>query len=58
VFDAFYRVDDALTRRTQGTGLGLYLVKAVIEAHAGRVWVESEPGSGTAFSFSLPRDEE
>jgi signal transduction histidine kinase len=56
VFDAFYRVDDALTRRTQGTGLGLYLVKAVIEAHGGHVWVESEPGRGAVFSLSLPRD--
>jgi signal transduction histidine kinase len=56
IFDAFYRVDDASTRRTQGTGLGLYLVKAVIESHGGQIWVESEPGQGTAFSFSLPRD--
>jgi signal transduction histidine kinase len=56
IFDAFYRVDDASTRRTQGTGLGLYLVKAVIESHGGQIWVESEPGQGTAFSFSLPRE--
>jgi signal transduction histidine kinase len=55
VFDAFYRVDDAPTRRTQGTGLGLYLAKAVVEAHDGRIWVESEPGQGAAFSFSLPK---
>ncbi len=55
VFDAFYRVDDAPTRRTQGTGLGLYLAKAVVEAHGGHIWVESEPGQGAAFSFSLPR---
>jgi len=55
IFDAFYRVDDASTRRTQGTGLGLYLVKAVVESHGGQIWVESEPGQGTAFSFSLPR---
>jgi signal transduction histidine kinase len=57
VFDAFYRVDDAPTRRTQGTGLGLYLVKAVVEAHGGHVWVESEPSHGAAFSFSLPRND-
>ncbi len=56
IFGPFYRIDDALTRRTQGTGLGLYLVKAVIEAHDGQVWVESEPGQGATFSFSLPRD--
>lgn len=55
VFDAFYRVDDAPTRRTQGTGLGLYLAKAVVEAHGGQIWVESEPGRGAVFSFSLPR---
>jgi signal transduction histidine kinase len=55
VFDAFYRVDDAPTRRTQGTGLGLYLAKAVVEAHGGQIWVESEPGHGAVFSFSLPR---
>jgi signal transduction histidine kinase len=56
VFDAFYRVDDAPTRRTQGTGLGLYLAKAVIEAHGGNIWVESEPGQGAAFGFNLPRN--
>ncbi len=54
VFDAFYRVDDAPTRRTQGTGLGLYLAKAVVEAHGGNIWVDSEPGQGAAFSFSIP----
>jgi PAS domain S-box-containing protein len=55
VFDRFYRVESSLSRRTQGTGLGLFLVKAVIEAHQGRVWVESAPGQGTTFVFSLPR---
>jgi len=56
IFERFYRVDDALSRRTQGSGLGLYLAKAVIDAHRGRIWVESMPGQGSAFSFALPRE--
>jgi signal transduction histidine kinase len=55
VFDRFYRADSDLTRRAKGAGLGLYLAKAVIEAHGGRIWAESTPGKGTTFSFSLPR---
>ncbi len=55
IFERFYRVDDALSRRVQGSGLGLYLAKAVVEAHGGRIWVESQPERGAAFSFSLPR---
>jgi signal transduction histidine kinase len=50
-------VDDALSRRTQGSGLGLYIAKAIVEAHGGRIWVNSAPGLGTAITFSLPRDE-
>ncbi|MBS1245353.1 MAG: putative two-component sensor histidine kinase, partial [Chloroflexi bacterium] len=46
IFERFYRVDDALSRRTAGSGLGLYLAKAVIDAHGGRIWVESIPGYG------------
>lgn len=56
VFDRFYRVDDDLTRSTQGTGLGLFLARAVIEAHGGRIWAESEPGKGATFKFTLPLD--
>ncbi len=56
VFDRFYRIDDKLTRSTQGTGLGLYLVKAIIEAHGGEISVKSQVGSGTTFYFTLPRD--
>ncbi len=55
IFEAFYRVDDHSTRRTGGAGLGLYLARAIVEAHGGRIWVESEPGKGSSFSFALPR---
>ncbi|HLV37423.1 MAG TPA: ATP-binding protein [Spirillospora sp.] len=54
IFDRFYRVDDALSRKTQGTGLGLYLTKAIIEAHNGTIRVESKPGEGSTFIFTLP----
>ncbi len=56
IFDRFYRVDDKLTRREQGAGLGLYLVKAIVEAHGGEISVKSQPGSGATFFFTLPRD--
>ncbi len=55
IFDAFYRVDDSATRKTGGAGLGLFLARAIVEAHKGRLWVESKPGEGSTFSFSLPR---
>lgn len=56
VFERFYRVDDQLTSRTQGTGLGLYLVKAIVEAHGGEISIKSQVGSGSTFFFTLPRD--
>jgi PAS domain S-box-containing protein len=56
IFDRFYRVESALSRRTQGAGLGLYLVKSVVEAHGGRIWVSSNPGKGSTFVFTLPRE--
>ena len=54
VFDRFYRADTPASRRALGAGLGLYLAKAVVEAHGGQIWASSEPGRGAAFSFSLP----
>ena len=54
VFERFHRVDNRLARQTPGTGLGLFLVKSVVEAHNGRVWVESSPGEGSTFWVELP----
>jgi signal transduction histidine kinase len=57
IFERFQRVDNASTRRTQGAGLGLFICRAILEAHGGRIWVRSELGQGSTFSFSLPRAE-
>ncbi len=54
LFRRFYRVDNRLRRETQGAGLGLFLSRAIVEAQGGRIWVESQPGRGSRFSFSLP----
>lgn len=55
VFDRFYQVDGQVYQRRRGNGLGLYICKAIIEQHGGRIWVEAMPGPGTTFRFSLPR---
>jgi len=54
IFDSYYRAKQEGTEGIEGTGLGLSLVKAVIERHGGDVWVESEPGVGSRFGFWLP----
>jgi PAS domain S-box-containing protein len=54
VFDRFHRVDNRDTRKVGGTGIGLYLVKHLVEAHGGRIWVDSEVGKGSQFTFELP----
>jgi PAS domain S-box-containing protein len=55
VFERFYRGARHRNQSIPGAGLGLFLAKAVVEAHRGRIWVESQPGEGTTFSFSIPR---
>jgi signal transduction histidine kinase len=54
VFDRFYQVEKVVTRKTGGTGLGLAIVKNIVEAHGGRIWIQSEVGQGTEVSFTLP----
>jgi signal transduction histidine kinase len=54
VFDRFFRVDGARRRTSGGSGLGLAICREIVEAHEGRIWVQSEPGSGSAFSIALP----
>jgi PAS domain S-box-containing protein len=54
VFERFHRLENGLTRRTGGTGLGLYIAKRLVEAMDGRIWLYSKPGVGSTFSFSLP----
>ena len=57
IFDRFQRVGDQNSKALPGAGLGLYICRAIIEAHGGHIWVESTLRQGSTFSFSLPREE-
>ncbi len=54
IFDKFYRVHDENTRTKRGTGLGLFNIRRIIEAHGGRIWCETKPGQWINFLFALP----
>lgn len=55
LFQPYQRVDRDAIKGIRGTGLGLYLVRGLVEAHSGRIWAESQPGTGSTFYFSLPK---
>jgi signal transduction histidine kinase len=54
IFDRFYRADSPRVAAIGGSGLGLYIVRALVRAHGGTIEVQSEPGHGTVFTLRLP----
>jgi len=56
LFTKFFRAENAATKETTGSGLGLYIVKNIIKRHGGQIWVDSEVGRGTTFHFTIPTD--
>jgi two-component system sensor histidine kinase VicK len=57
LFDKYFRVRSVSTLHVSGTGLGLPIARAIVEAHGGRIWAESKVGEGTSISFLLPRSQ-
>ena len=57
IFNRFHRVGESIAHSMPGAGLGLYICRAIVEAHGGQIWVESTLHEGSTFSFSLPRVE-
>ncbi|MGH7773293.1 MAG: sensor histidine kinase, partial [Candidatus Binatia bacterium] len=56
IFDKFYQIAQVDQQKTKGTGLGLAISKSLVEMHGGKIWVESEEGRGSTFSFTVPAD--
>jgi signal transduction histidine kinase len=54
IFEEFQQADSSATKKKGGTGLGLAIAKRIVEMHGGRIWVESAPGEGATFSFTVP----
>ena len=54
IFEQFYKVDNPALPQSGGTGIGLSIAKSFVELHKGHIWVESEVGKGSIFSFTLP----
>ena len=57
IFDKFHQVGATTKGVREGTGLGLAITKRLVEYHGGRIWVESEPGKGSCFTFTIPIEE-
>ena len=57
VFDKFYQVGSTTKGVREGTGLGLAITKALVQEHGGGIWLESEPGKGSRFTFTIPHEE-
>ncbi len=55
IFERFYRVRNTASRQYSGIGMGLFIAKAIVEAHGGRIWLSSNPGTGSTFYFTLPK---
>jgi signal transduction histidine kinase len=56
LFNKFYRAENAVKMQTEGSGLGLYIAKGVVNSHGGEIWADSELNRGTTITFTLPTD--